>query len=123
MEANSYLHLHQEHRNWLSKIDFWKGEIVFLKGICNKFPHNHPQMSHYSHKLDHLNRWLQNMKHQIDSHESFLKEVWGDFPESLETANMEDHRHNRDHMRHFQEAIKEVKTEIYQHLNQHSPQA
>lgn len=123
MEASSYLHLHQEHRNWLSQIDFWIGEIAFLKGACKKLTPGNPNLYEFNHKLDHLSRWLENMKLQIDSHERFLKEAWGDFPESLEVTNMEDHKHNRDHMDHFQEAIKQLKGQIFYQLNQNTTSA
>lgn len=118
MEATSYLHLHQDHRNWLSQIDFWKGEVAFLKGLCKKLPVGHPKAQVFHNKLDHVSRWLENMRHQIDSHENFLKQSWKDLPESLEQTNMEDHGHNRDHMNHFHDAIKELKGQIYFQLNQ-----
>jgi len=118
MEATSYLHLHQEHRVWLSQIDFWNGEVAFLKGLCQKLPKHHPLTHSLTHKLDHLSRWLDNMRHQIDSHESFLKATWGDFPESLELTNLEDHGHNRDHMKHFNHILKELKSQIYIALQQ-----
>lgn len=123
MEANSYLHLHQEHRNWLSQIDFWKGEVTFLKGLCQKFPPEHPQVNSYRNKLDHVSRWLENMRHQIDSHENFLKQSWSDLPASLEQTNMEDHQHNRAHMMQFRNAIKDLKDQIYFQLPRQDPQA
>lgn len=123
MEATSYLHLHQEHRNWLSQIDFWKGEVAFLKGLCQKLPAGHPANYELNRSLDHLSKWLENMKLQIDSHENFLRESWWDFPESLEMSNLEDHHQNRHHMKHFKEAIRHIKGKIYYYIGDSTPKA
>lgn len=113
MEGNSFLNLHQEHRTWLSQLDFWKGELAFLKGLCHKLPPEHQRFNGFDHKFEHLHRWLDNMRLQIDSHENFLKEAWGEFPESLELSNVEDHQHNRDHMNNFSKSIEELKEQVF----------
>lgn len=115
MDPVTFEDLHHEHVRWLSEVSFWEEEIKFLEKLC------HTMEAHRSNgfpvesclnRLAHHDRMLKSMKNQIISHENFLREMIQEDGKPSD-SNTLDHDHNRDHMRHFHESYKKLKSEIF----------
>lgn len=118
MEGISYEHLHREHMEWLSKINFWREEIRALKAVCTKMCINKKVPARIYHaeifnQLNHHARLLNNMESQIRSHENFMKEMLLSNGIDDHNEGMGDHDHNRNHINTLGKSIKKLKQRIY----------
>lgn len=105
--------LHQEHMDWLKRLDFYIDEIAIMKPLIedvaakNTSPEILAQVEHFQNQIIIQKNHVDELRHDINDHESFLEKRADKEPFA------HDHPVLRDRMMTFETLFHQLRKELY----------
>ena len=103
---------HQEHRNWLSQLDFYQDQVLIFQKELTEVVRKHPQLWSIIEHVDEYRKILikklehiDDFRYQILLHEKHLFETW-----DQENYLLDDHAKVREQLEAFLKEFEEFKS-------------
>ncbi|NNE26177.1 MAG: hypothetical protein HKN09_04990 [Saprospiraceae bacterium] len=122
MQDTTMIYHHNEHRDWMSKINFYQDEIKIFQSTLSKVIQAHPDIfsiidlvHEYRRILLRKLEKLDNMRYQIALHEHQLAKAKDD----AENDQLWDHQEVRDRMINFESEFESFKSALRHFASKH----
>lgn len=118
METKPLIKLHQEHQQWLKKLDFYVDEIFVLrKRLENVVSQNInkeilAQAEHFQNQLIVQKENIDEIRHAINDHENYLEHRIDENADVSEKRKLNDHPKMRDNFNGFEKNFNEFRREF-----------
>ncbi|MBI3136824.1 MAG: hypothetical protein HYZ14_19270 [Bacteroidetes bacterium] len=111
--------LHEDHRNWILELDFYKKEIVFFQHLLEDFARNqktnaqNAAIEQFQNKLILQNEQADIMLHYVHEQETKLQNFIKTHESNIEFITFKDHKTARDKMSMHRKLYAAMKQEFY----------
>lgn len=119
MALNTIEFLHREHQEWLNDSKHWDHELDFLDNMLEKVKNKSnlgesqkKGIGELQNQILHHKKFLSNMIADINSHESFIKDMMDD-DTIIDEEDFSDHEKHRKHVASFKQKIKDLRFDIF----------
>lgn len=114
--------LHQEHREWLNKLLFYRDELSMMDDRLMEVAKKNPPMeiktkiSHFQNQVIIQNEQIDILNHDIKSHEAYLHTAVEKKGAEIDTENFSDHQKHRESVSVFEKIFGELRAEFIEFL-------
>ena len=114
--------LHVEHHEWLENLKFYKDEIVIFRSRVEEVASKNTSadvlklVEHFQNQLIIQSNEIDELKHSINEHESYIEKNIGDNP-AADHKYLNDHQLERERMESFERLFKEMKEDLHKFLS------
>jgi hypothetical protein len=114
--------LHQEHREWLNKLLFYRDELSIMDDrileVAKKKSSKEaaPLIEHFQNQLIIQNEQIDILNHDIKSHEAYLHTAVEKKGADIDTENFSDHQKHRESVIIFEKIFRELREEFIEFL-------
>lgn len=115
--------LHEEHQTWLNKLLFYKDELSIMDKRISEIAQKNTSKEVLA-KVDYFNNQfiiqkeqMDIIKHDIKSHEAYLKAAINNSVMDVEHENFLDHQKHRESIAIFEKIFRELREELIDFLS------
>lgn len=118
MDKKKIFELHNEHREWLNRLDFYKADIKFLAERVEEISSKNidrevaAMCDHYRNLLDIQLNEAQKLKHAIDRHEKLVEKEIEHNLVAVDHRSIDDHTGERADVETFEQLYSEQRKEL-----------
>ena len=118
MDKKKIFQLHDEHKEWLNRLDFYKQDIKFLAERVAEISAKNTDKDiltsceHYTNTLDIQLNEAQKLKHAIKRHEKLVEQEIQQNPVAVDHRSMDDHAQEREDVERFEQLFGELRKEL-----------
>ncbi|MFZ4542842.1 MAG: hypothetical protein ACOYOA_02245 [Saprospiraceae bacterium] len=118
MDKKKIYELHNEHKEWLNKLDFYKADLKFLGDRVAEIASKNTdkevsaQCDHFANQIEIQLNEAQKLKHSIKRHEKQIEIEVENNPIAVDHRSMEDHAHEREDMDTFERIYGEQRKDL-----------
>lgn len=115
--------LHQEHLEWLNKLDFYKDDIAILKRRIEEVAAKNTghdvmaMIEHFQNQLIIQRNELDEFRHAIKEHENELEAAVKSNPTATNRQRLSDDPMLRSRMERYETIFNELRMELYRFLS------
>ena len=124
MENKRYIsELHADHKEWISKLSFYKEEIVSFEmrlgevARANNTKEISAQVEHFQNQFIRQGELIDELKHAIQQHEKVLSEAVETNPVASDHRYVSDHGMLREQVKTFENIYHDLKVEFSHFLS------
>lgn len=116
-------HLHDEHKEWLGKLDFYKDEVVIMRTRLEEIASKNTskeilaQVEHFQNQLVVQKENIDEIRHSIKDHENYLENRVIENPTASDQRHVHDHPKMRENVNGFEKVFNELRHEFNQFLS------
>lgn len=118
METKKIYELHEEHKEWLNNLAFYKDEIKVMQNRIsevaskNSSPEVLKQIEHFQNQLIIQRNNIDELSHSIKDHENYLENRVNENPTAVDHRKVNDHPKMRDSYTSFDKVFNELRKEL-----------
>lgn len=118
METKKIYELHEEHKEWLNNLAFYKDEIKVMQNRIsevaskNSSPEVLKQIEHFQNQLIIQRNNIDELNHSIKDHENYLENRVNENPTAVDHRKVNDHPKMRDSYTSFDKVFNELRKEL-----------
>ncbi|MBN8692652.1 MAG: hypothetical protein J0L69_05615 [Bacteroidetes bacterium] len=118
METKKIYELHEEHKEWLNNLAFYKDEIKVMQNRIsevaskNSSPEVLKQIEHFQNQLIIQRNNIDELCHSIKDHENYLENRVNENPTAVDHRKVNDHPKMRDSYTSFDKVFNELRKEL-----------
>lgn len=122
METKKIYELHEEHKEWLNNLAFYKDEIKVMQNRVsevaskNSSPDVLKQIEHFQNQLIIQRNNIDELCHSIKDHENYLENRVNENPTAVDHRKVNDHPKMRDSYTSFDKVFNELRKELNEFL-------
>lgn len=122
METKKIYELHEEHKEWLNNLAFYKDEIKVMQNRVsevaskNSSPDVLKQIEHFQNQLIIQRNNIDELCHSIKDHENYLENRVNENPTAVDHRKVNDHPKMRDSYSSFDKVFNELRKELNEFL-------
>lgn len=122
METKKVYDLHEEHKEWSSKLAFYKDEIIVMKNRVSEIASKNTakdtlsQVEHFQNQLIVQRNNIDEIAHSINEHETYLVNKAKENPTAIDHKSVNDHAKMRDSFNSFEKVFNELRHELNEFL-------
>lgn len=122
METKKIYELHEEHKEWLNNLAFYKDEIKVMQNRVsevaskNSSPDVLKQIEHFQNQLIIQRNNIDELCHSIKDHENYLENRVNENPTAVDHRKVNDHPKMRDSYISFDKVFNELRKELNEFL-------
>lgn len=123
METKKVYALHEEHKEWLSKISFYRDEVKVMEARVSEIASKNTskevlsQVEHFQNQLIIQRNNMDELVHSINEHENYLIQKAKENSVALDHKSVNDHPKMRDSFESFEKIINELRKELNSFLS------
>ncbi len=117
MEENMYKQ-HEENKDWMSRVAFYKDEITILQGVLSEIASKNTgdevlkEVEHYQNQFIVQRDNLDQLAHNIRLNEQKFQQEVNDNPVAVDHRRMEYHQAEKDFIEYFENNFKGLRTDF-----------
>ena len=118
METKKIYELHEEHKEWLNKVAFYKDEATIMQNRVSEIASKNTSkeisgaIEHFQNQLIIQRNNLDELKHNITEHESYLVNKAKENPTAVDHKSVNDHPKMRDALNSFEKVFNDLRKEL-----------
>lgn len=118
METKKVYTLHEENKEWLSKLAFYKDEIKVMENRVSEIASKNTSkdilssVEHFQNQLIIQRNSIDELAHSINDHETYLVNRAKENPTAIDHRSVNDHPVMRDSFNSFEKVINELRKEL-----------
>jgi hypothetical protein len=118
METKKVYALHEENKEWLSKLAFYKDEIKVMGNRVAEIASKNTSkdilslVEHFQNQLIVQRNNIDELAHSINDHETYLVNRAKENPTAIDHRSVNDHPVMRDSFNSFEKVINELRKEL-----------
>jgi uncharacterized membrane protein YgaE (UPF0421/DUF939 family) len=118
METKKVYTLHEENKEWLSKLAFYKDEIKVMENRVSEIASKNTSkdilssVEHFQNQLIIQRNSIDELAHSINDHETYLINRAKENPTAIDHRSVNDHPVMRDSFNSFEKVINELRKEL-----------
>jgi hypothetical protein len=123
MTTKSITQLHIEHNSWLMKLDFYADEVTIMTKRLEEVASKNTakdilaQVEHFQNQLIMQKEHIDEIRHVIKSHESYIENRINENPTASDHRSVEDHPKMRDRVNSFEKIFNDLRHEFLAFLS------
>lgn len=123
METKKVYALHEEHKEWLSKISFYKDDLSVMKTRISEIAAKNTakeilsQVEHFQNQLIVQRNNMDELAHSIGEHENYLIRKAKEDSTAIDHKSVNDHPKMRDSFESFEKVFNELRKELNSFLS------
>jgi len=123
METKKVYALHEEHKEWLSKISFYKDDLNVMKTRISEIAAKNTsqeilsQVEHFQNQLIVQRNNMDELAHSIGEHENYLIKQAKENSTAIDHKSVNDHPKMRDSFESFEKVFNELRKELNSFLS------
>lgn len=118
METKKIYELHEEHKEWLNNLAFYKDEIKVMQNRISEIASKNSsaevlkQIEHFQNQLIIQRNNIDELSHSIKDHENYLENRVNENPTAVDHRKVNDHPKMRDSYTSFDKVFNELRKEL-----------
>ncbi|HRD37508.1 MAG TPA: hypothetical protein PLC65_02645 [Bacteroidia bacterium] len=118
METKKIYELHEEHKEWLNNLAFYKDEIKVMQNRISEVASKNSsadvlkQIEHFQNQLIIQRNNIDELCHSINDHENYLENRVNENPTAVDHRKVNDHPKMRDSYSSFDKVFNELRKEL-----------
>ena len=118
METKKIYELHEEHKEWLNNLAFYKDEIKVMQNRISEVATKNSsadvlkQIEHFQNQLIVQRNNIDELCHSIKDHENYLENRVNENPTAVDHRKVNDHPKMRDNYTAFDKVFNELRKEL-----------
>lgn len=118
METKKIYELHEEHKEWLNNLAFYKDEIKVMQNRVSEVATKNSsadvlkQIEHFQNQLIVQRNNIDELCHSIKDHENYLENRVNENPTAVDHRKVNDHPKMRDNYTAFDKVFNELRKEL-----------
>lgn len=118
METKKIYELHEEHKEWLNNLAFYKDEIKVMQNRISEVASKNSaadvlkQIEHFQNQLIIQRNNIDELSHSIKDHENYLENRVNENPTAVDHRKVNDHPKMRDSYTSFDKVFNELRKEL-----------
>lgn len=118
METKKVYDLHEEHKEWLSKLAFYKDETSVMQNRISEIANKNTlkevlsMVEHFQNQLIVQRNNIDELNHSIMEHEAKLVQNAKENPTAIDHRSVNDHPEMRDSFNSFEKVFNELRHEL-----------
>jgi len=123
METKKVYALHEEHKEWLSKISFYRDELKVMQTRISEIASKNTskevlsQVEHFQNQFIVQKNNMDELAHSINEHENYLIKKAKEDSTAIDHKSVNDHPKMRDSFESFEKVITELRKELNNFLS------
>ncbi len=123
MNTKPIAQLHAEHKEWMSKLDFYSDEITVMKSRISEVASKNngkdilAQVEHFQNQCILQKENIDILKHEIKKHESALEANINANPTASDHRSVENHPQHSEDVNSFEKIFNELRHEFNNFLS------
>ena len=118
METKKVYDLHEEHKEWSSKLAFYKDDLKVMQNRVSEIASKNTakdilsSVEHFQNQLIIQRNNMDELAHSINEHESYLIKKAKENQTAIDHQSVNDHPKMRDSFNSFEKVFTEVRKEL-----------
>jgi len=118
METKKVYDLHEEHKEWSSKLSFYKDEIKVMQNRVSEIASKNTgkevssSVEHFQNQLIVQRNNIDELAHSINEHETYLVKKAKENHTAIDHKTVNDHPKMRDSFNSFEKVMNELRKEL-----------
>lgn len=118
METKKVYDLHEENKEWLNKLAFYKDELKVMQNRVSEIASKNSakdvlaSVEHFQNQLIIQRNSIDELAHSINDHETYLVNRAKENPTAIDHRSVNDHPKMRDSFNSFEKVINELRKEL-----------
>lgn len=118
METKKIYNLHEEHKEWLNNLAFYKDEIKIMQNRISEIASKNTateilkQVEHFQNQLIVQRNNIDELNHTIKDHENYLENRVNENPTAADHRSVNDHPKMRDSYTSFDKVFNDLRKEL-----------
>lgn len=118
METKKIYEIHEEHKEWLNNLAFYKDEIKVMQNRISEIASKNSsaevlkQIEHFQNQLIIQRNNIDELCHSIKDHENYLENRVNENPTAVDHRKVNDHPKMRDNYTSFDKVFNELRKEL-----------
>jgi hypothetical protein len=118
METKKVYDLHEEHKEWLSKLSFYKDEVKVMENRVSEIASKNTSkdvlsfVEHFQNQLIVQKNNIDELNHSIKEHEAKLVQNALENPVAVDHRSVNDHPEMRDSFNSFDKVFNDLRHEL-----------